>query len=265
MQNYLITHPGLSDAGTVTGGTTANGLGVTNLQNPQPGSVARFTDLGDVYIEIDLGSAMAINFAGLLFGSWQSSAEFQVRGAGSPEALTTLPVYDSGTGGRATTGTPRMTTHHLLHSFTASSNRYWRIDISDAGNPDTWIDIGVLVLAIAWQVSMNPAFGAAPLGVEDPGIVDQAIGGQLWPHQRPKRRVGQFTLDHMSKDEIYNNAFPLEWDRGVTKPILVVPDLDDSAHVQRETIYGLMSGLSPAVHPDYGIWQKRIAIREMIA
>jgi hypothetical protein len=264
MQNYIIAHPALSDAGTVTGGTTAAGLGVGNLQDPQPGHFARFTNLSSAYVEVNLGAAASINFAGLLYGSWRSSATAQVRGASSQANLTAAPSYDSGSIS-ATTGTQRMEKHHLLHSFASSSNQWWRIDISDVGNPDNWIEAGVLVIAFAWQVSMNPSYGASPLGVEDTGIVDEAIGGQLWPLERPKRRVSQFTLDHMTKTEMYDNAFPLGWDRGLTKPIVVVPDLDDAPQVQRETIYGLMSALSPMVNSDYGVWQTRIGVREMIA
>ena len=182
MANILFGWPLVSDTATLSGGSWT--LPLTNLQTRALGTVARSTNDSNssTIINADFGAAQAISVVALVRHNLRSAATWRIRGSASSDMSGA--VYDSGTvsvwpvqwaSGDLPSGHPNASTRLLTDAqinalnpkrdavkvFTEATARYWRIEIFDDTNTDTYIEIGRLVMAPRFQPSVNIAPGAS--------------------------------------------------------------------------------------------------------
>lgn len=231
----------------------------------QGGEVWRATDLNNAYVTIDFGSAKEINLIALLFTNASSAATWRVRAAATEADVTASPAYDSGSNTLwPTTGLDDWdTVNAILFLSTSQTYRYWRIDVSDTGNSDGYIEAGRLYMANAWQSTRGQAFGWS-IGWEDESPKPQAIGGQTYPVRRTPRRILNMSINFLQETEIYNNAFQIDRLRGQARDILFIVDPDKSARLQDQTVYGLVQEFAPVVNPTFNIFEKRYRVEELL-
>lgn len=271
MANIVIAEGSLTDAATFAAGSEAATLPVSNLATIQPGDVWRATDLAAAWVTIDLGAAAAIDLIGLLYTNASSAATFRVRAAATEADVTASPGYDSGSLTLwPTTGLEDWDWVHRVLFLGASggtgdgaqSYRYWRVDVSDAGNADGYFQMGRLMLAASWQPTRNLGFGWS-LGWIDESPQKQAIGGQSSSLDRRARRVLNWSLDWMNEADA-NEAFELDRTVGRKKPVLVVRDPATASRAQRQTIYGKQQQLQLVDERAFQLYRKRYQIEEML-
>lgn len=261
--------PTLSDAATLSSASTiASTLPLPNLQTMQPGEVCRFTSLTGMHIVADLASEQAINTIALLAHNGSSDAKWRIRGADTEAELTSDPGYDSGSISMwPSTGKPSGYDDVPLPSIkfltSAQTYRWWRIDITDADNADGYFQAGRLYIAAAWQPTVNIALGWS-LGFIDDSGRDVAIGGQLWPHERPRRRLLRFELDFQTEDAMYDNAYEIDRLRGMANDVLVIRDPAATTHLHRQTVHGLLTELQPIVNEVHALYRKPYTVEEMV-
>lgn len=106
----------------------------SNAVTTPPALPWRSTALASQWIEVDLGSAQAIDLIAIVGHNLSSTATINVR-AGATAAPTTL----------ISAMTWRDRTAYVGLSATAS-HRYWRIEISDAANTSPYVQVGYIVL-----------------------------------------------------------------------------------------------------------------------
>lgn len=266
MGNLVLATPRLSDAAILTAGNETAGLPDDNLQTDQPGEVWRTSDLTDLYLEIDFGAAQDVTLIALLFHNLTSSATWRVRGATTQANLTASPGYDSTPMAAWNANWPSDTdpVHALLHLSAAESYQFWRIDITDGGNPDGYIEAGRVILDDAWQLpaGKNIDYGW-DMGIEDPSPVARGKGGQRYPEAHAATRVLRCRMSYLSEDEMYDDYYEIQRRRGGVQPVLAIRDPEAGKHLLRQSVYGLLRLPAPIANPKSGLFSSRLIVEEM--
>jgi hypothetical protein len=262
MARILIADGEDIDAATVTAENEVATLPATNLQTMQPSETWRTSDATDTFIVADLGAALAVDIVALLKTNLTAAATWRVRGATSEANLTAAPGYDStavgfwpesGLAGQAVSG--------FLYLDPAQSFRWWRIDLSDAANPDGYLEAGRLYIDAAWRPARNLSFNWQ-LGWIDDGEPRHARGGQIHPEVVPRRRRLRFSLDYLTEAEAAT-AYDLDRRRGRSADVLVLRDPAHATQLHRQSVYGLMTVLEPAVNTRFNVYSHRYDVEEL--
>lgn len=265
MSNLIFARP-LADGGTITTGSEVASLPAGNLLTPQPSDPWRATDLANAYVELDLGTAVEINLIALLYTNASSAATWRIRAAASQANLTAAPDYDTG----SNTFWPQsgLEDWSFTHGFiwldaSTQTRRWWRIDVSDAGNPDGYFQAGRLYLAKPFQPATNIEFGWS-VGYADPSPKRRATGGQTYPLLRSRSRVLNFSYSFMSESEMFDNLFDLNRRRGASEDVLVIVDPDATANIHERIVYGLVDDLKPIINSSFNIFEQPYRLEEML-
>jgi hypothetical protein len=242
MGNPVIAIPNISDAATITAGSAAGSMPVTNLQTQQPSQPWRATDLNNSYIVVDLGSAQAINLIALLYTNASQAATIRYRAATSIPNLTASPSYDSGAVSHMPN--PNVTWFQRTHAFkwfgsSTKTFRYWRIDISDTGNGNGYYQAGRLYMDLAWQPLRGAKYGGT-IEIKEPVSRLVAGGGQRYPAVRTKTQAQKFTFEYLSQTEMLTTSHKINYLRGLSLDVLLILNPDDSTNFMQQTIYGLL-------------------------
>lgn len=257
------------DDGVLTATNEVSALPGTNLQDIQPTKKWRTTSLSTMAIEIDLTTAKAVNLISLIAHNATSTATWRIRGATSQAILTSTTVgYDSSTITMwPSTGKPQDWNDQLFSLKWLGSNaqtfRWWRVDVFDDANGDGYFEAGRLIIDNAWQptVGLSPNWGFRWI---DPGTRERSIIGNLYPTQRTRHRIFEFTLDFNDKDAMLNNAAELQRKRGISQDVFILADPTGTTHLHKESVYGLFTDLQPLVNTAFDIFSQVIIIEEMI-
>lgn len=256
----------------VTGPATIETVGsedsdfpATNLQLQEPTMPWKTAGLSSMYVNIDMGSALPINFAAIVATNCTSSATWRVRGATSEANLTASPGYDSGN--QTVWPQTNLDTYERVSGFDVMGSdqtyRWWRIDITDGSNPDGFVQVGRLFLAQAWQPAVNLAYGWS-LGFKDLSKLTRSLGSSAFTNNRRPFRVLNLTLDFQSEDDMYDNAFQFDKLRGKSKDYIFMRDPDSANHLHDQSFQGLVTNLRPIVNPRYGTYRKQYTVEEMV-
>lgn len=266
MANIVIADGRRFDAASITtSGSIVTAMPLANLQDIQPGKVARWNTLSSVNVTASLASAYAVNVVAAVGNNFSSAATWRVRGANSLASVTSGPGYDSSTiSVWPTTGIPAADSFtSLLFMATAQTFQYWRIDVNDAANADSYVEAGRIYISDAWQPTVNVQYGWAMQWI-DPSPKELAVGGQMYVNQVTSHRVLGFSLDFLGEDEMFNSAYELGRLRGSKKDALVIRDPTGTTHLHRQMIYGLFRNLAPIVNTTFNIYQQRMEVEELI-
>jgi len=160
---------------------------LTALKDIHLTNAFRFDDLTGGYIDIDLGSAKDVSTVGII-GNVSLTGTITLKG-NSTESWAAPAVEESVT----------IANRNLLHYFTSANYRYWRIEITDASNPDGYIEINKVFLGEYVQlpgVSTDYSF-------DDGSLSDRQFSptGQPFSVVRPQRLRLDFTFPAMSTSD----------------------------------------------------------------
>jgi hypothetical protein len=165
-------------AGIWVASTQQPTLPATNLSTANRNRVWRSAATTAQWARVALPSAKAIDGVALVGGNLTASATITIRGHtsdswGSPAFTDTLTPWVA-----TRTGV-------LFKMFaTTQTYQYWRIEMSDAANPDGHLQVGVVALGPMMKFTVGPgAFTYTPV---DPSIIAYAPSGTPY---RTSRRV----------------------------------------------------------------------------
>ena len=275
MQNMLLAMPILSDQATLKGSTSSGSLGINNLKTMSLKEVYRAADASSVYIEVDFGKSEKINLFALIGHSGSSRSFARVRASNILSDLMSNPTFDSGDvpfrshqTGYDNTWASLVTDEEygaldknlFFQYFPTINMRYWRVDISDPNS--TYLDIGRLYVANAWQPATNMNYGGG-LGYIDPSRKARTKSNEIISNERQQYRYVDFSLSFSNEAEMYDNAFEVDRRRGRTKDVLFIHDPDAKHQLQRRSIYGTMESLQSIVNTNYNIYEKTFRIEEI--
>ncbi|SFL18823.1 hypothetical protein [Methylorubrum salsuginis] len=155
----------------------------------------------------------------------------------------------------------------LYRHATSVFGRYVRIEISDAANPDKFVQIGRFMCGEPFVPRINMAYGVG-LRFLDESVKTKSRGGSVYWDKKPKTRLMTLQLPYLTEGEAWGAAYDLQARLGLTGNLLLVYDPAESTAVRlRRTIYGSLTQLddivtaSPSVDYPYS-WN--LAVEELI-
>ncbi|HMA78882.1 MAG TPA: hypothetical protein VKP88_07200, partial [Candidatus Paceibacterota bacterium] len=102
----------------------------------------RTLDVDGEWITFDFGSAVTADYCAILAHNITSGATVKIQ-ANSSDSWAAPPVDETIDIDQVETGTVDDT---ILHNFTSSEYRYWRLYIDDDSNSDGYIEIGYIFI-----------------------------------------------------------------------------------------------------------------------
>lgn len=254
MSNIILATP-LSDNATITG---TNPLGeniIGNLQKRELSDVYRTSLVNE--INIDMGVATAIDFISLMGHNGQGTVTIK---AGTTSAVSD---YTSGSLNLITGSSVGYDKNCFAAKITTQTYRYWKLEIDDTGNADGYFQAGRLYLSKAFIPNTNASYGFAE-GYLDRSRNQRTISGGLSSVSRTPLRTVQWDLEFGSESEMYGTLRDIDLTRGVSKDVLLIPDIDDTSYFQKRYVYGIMDELTPIVIRFYNVYQKSYKVTEII-
>ena len=140
--------------------------------------------------------------------------------------------------------------------------RHLYVEFDASGSDLVHLDISPMVVAPGYQPSINMAYGAG-LAVEDLTAVQETDSGAEYFDERPKRRVWQFTIDHIPENEAHVQLLELTR-RGVSTPLFFIFNPDDLVHRERRSFLGRLRRLSPLEYPSYDQHSMAFEVAEVL-
>jgi hypothetical protein len=282
-RNMIISSTNYVDSATsITADDEVALLPVENLQDRQIVRIWRNTQTS-AQIDVDFGTARIVNFAALIKHNLSQFATIRWRLSNASDFSTT--VYDSGTidawpvveefgtlpwgvfqwGGFLN---PEIAAEYTISTFDVLDEavvaRYLRIDMSDATNPDGYIQAGRLISGPAYQPSINYANGVE-FEFIDESRVTKSRGGQTFVDEVERYRRMRFELINLPEAEIFGNIFnQIDRLRGISQDILVIPQPDDPTTWITQNIYGRISQTGPIVNSTLDYYSRLIEVEELI-
>lgn len=258
---------------TYVGSVSVNYTSATPIVSATTGSVLSATDRGDGSYEVVVAtvSVTATNtFEFRVFPAGAASADtasFYCGDLQAFDAATDPLVYDTG----MTAALPSGTTLETREGYTPTwahitaeneSARYWRFNINDDNNPDTYVEIGRLVIAGGFQPSVNMSYGAG-MGF-DPGddARENTIGGATVYDARRVRRTFVGSLERMTEAEAFDDWQAIQMRHGRTRQLFVAYDPDDTTRLWKRSFLGVFRELNAIEHPFHAIHSGGFSIIE---
>lgn len=264
----IIGWPNLADTATLSGGSWLAALGLAKLQTDALSAVARSTTdaNADTIINVDHGAAKAVSIVALTAHNLRSAATWRIRGSAASDMSGA--VYDSGTiscwpvqwpTGLLPAGHPNASTRLLTDAqinalnpprdvvhvlATEATARYWRIELFDSTNADTYVQIGRLTMAPRYTPSNTMSVGAS-FGFDAEDGVGRSLSRSKFFDVKPRGRLLTATFPNLTDDEAGAVLRDMVEDRGVNGQLYVVTDANDTYDLQRRSFLATLRQLSP--------------------
>ena len=272
-ENILFLHPNKIDAAALSGGSWETSAPLTEIQDRILGKRARSTSLTTTAttMDVDLDRAVRIKGVGVIGHTIRTEATWRVQAFTDSGRVN--QVYDSGfvTAWTAPdnvnrdwddpdypTGRPRPNDVNginwpLIHPIAAGQTaQYWTLTFDDANNTDGFIEIGRVIIAYGWQAPVNFAGGASEGWRDDSEVVQSFSGTEFFREKKAFRRFSG-SIELLDKDVAFGRVHELLRRAKRTKEVMVIPQPDDPAHINRRSFLARMDDLSPLerLAPDF--------------
>lgn len=292
--NLKIIYKNLADSATLTASSTAGtSTTVANLKINSRSKVWRSGATTNAIFLVSMSSA-AVSGIILPFTNFTTSATIRVKGYTStlPTIAGTLgtptlsggsaPVYDSGTVNACpwTSGdafslatVPSGVSRYSYGGGTCA--RLWlssvnsaiavtglSIEISDSGNPDSYLEISRLVIGSSWSPKYNTSYGVTA-GFSDLSSNDRLQSGDLITNRGIQYKSLSFDLKYMDGTD-RDKMISIFKGPGISLPIFisVFPNDTDAGREGLYQIYGKLSQLDSIAYSFLDVYSSKISIEE---
>lgn len=265
----LFGFPVRSDDGTLSGGSWASGMGLSNLQDARLATLARSTDAtkANTQFDCDLGANKKIRAVSLHNHNLTLAAQVRIRGSTVSDFSST--VYNSGWFNAYPTAYPASTTlwgddvsssqisqdtldsgypSAVIDVFAEADARYWRIEFDDTANGDGYVELGRLIICQAYEASIGFSTGVQ-LGWETSSTSVEMESGAFHHKDRASRRYVNFEFSDIAQAEALVNLFEASRRMGTHSQFLFVWDKDDTIHMHRRAFLATLRELSAIEFP----------------
>lgn len=212
------------------------------------------------------GGATTLAFLALCNHNLSLAATVRLTASNDGFATT---VYDSGFVAAYPAGTTSASRGRLQWNFchrlsTPTLAAQWRVEISDAANPNGYVAVGRLFGGRSlWQPTINMDAGSA-IGFEGGADVQTALNGTEWFTERQPFRVARFSLQAVSAEMLASGFDLLATAADSQRELFFQYDPADSVNAVRRSLFGRLRALSPIEEPYYGRMKTAFEIKELL-
>ncbi|MGI2325900.1 MULTISPECIES: hypothetical protein [unclassified Methylococcus] len=265
MAFFLLGHTNQIDSATLSGGSWNSLYPLTNLQDTALARVARSagTTPAASTVVIDCGAARDIRTLGLVNHNLRPGAA-TVRLEGSGSSGFSPPVADSGAVAVYPDNVSAFPTF-TLDLGAVYTARYWRITISDSGNPDGHIRLGRVFLGDGWQPTETNFEWGRILGIKNPSTVSVLPGGRRIVDARSPWRTVKYQFSDLSRTNALREIFQIAWTHGLDREVLVFEDPADTAYADVSNFLATMRQLPSIEWPYLSGHSAALEFSEIIA
>jgi hypothetical protein len=245
MASCRIGYRNMADAASLMASSQVILAPVLRLQNPHIGVQWQGIS-GAEFVVADLGTVQSIDCVRLM-------------GLTSDTIRVRYSTVSAGAGDVFDTGVQAVDQDYLTFTNIRSvSARFVRVDFASS----TVCAAGRLFIGALESFGINFSWGWSRKWV-DPSDRKKTDGGQTRINRRQKYRVIAVNFENMSESEA--NGFTDDIDRinGLTDDVLLVLD-PASARIEQDSIWGLMTDLSPAAQQFIDRWSKPLSIEQRL-
>ena len=246
MARSLFGWTNYASSGALSAGSNAANMAIGSGWSSDQGSSSTawqtvtgvVTSAGGAYARIDAGAV--VNWRAFVLARTNLTAAATVRWrVGSVADMSSGVVYDSGT---VLAGIVAGIGQSVIVAPSDQAARYCQVEINDAANPDTFINIPLAFAGPVWVPSVGADWQSS-FGRDD--RVDEVItlGGQEYPIARWLRRHWSLALTAISAGEVWAAVMPLDQASRRGGNVLYIPDTA-SADIAAETVLGRMKPTS---------------------
>lgn len=227
-------------AGTWSADTEVATLPASNLKDGNRNRVHRTTGLAAPnWWKVDLGSAKAIGAVAFVGSNLRAGKTVTIKGHtadawSTPDFSTTFTSWTSDVG--------------VMVKFLAATQtfRWWRFESDDTGNPDGYLQTGVIIPSPV--VALTRAPRAFRWGVVDPSLVGYAPGGTPHRSERPDFVLVEFDQGFTAESLVFGDLQTALREAGLHKDLVLSlfpdgPSGDDLA--KAVNLYGAFVDLPP--------------------
>lgn len=206
------------DATTITASTANSRFPASNLSHPFRSKRWRSTSVTSQWVKFDLATTEAIDSVVLLW-----PLEDGIRLSGSAVIKIQANATDVWTSPAVDQTLTIDNTYTLASHFFASDQtyRYWRVTLTDPGNPNGYVELGVVWLGKGLDIPS--AQNGFKFGLSDTSKQSDTDFGHRYIDEYPTRASLQFAYSNIDYDDVQTieNAFRTN---GVRKPVMVALD-----------------------------------------
>lgn len=283
MSNLFLGWPNRIDEASLSGGAWLPGLPLANLKERALSKVCRSIDAstGSTVIDLDLGQARSLRALALQnhnlsqAGSWRvklgSSAGASDIYSGSYQSAWSLS-FDSGQleWGGNNWWDGMVDDDYIRHPYIAPmllptwySARYVRIEISDAANPDGYIQMGRIFVGGGFVPAIGAMYGLSE-GWDDVSRLDYTLSGALVADIGRRRRWAKFELGYIRHADEAPTVHEMLRRLGTAGEVLYLPNTSNWQSCQRYGFVGRLREMSAIEYPYVNARSIGLAIEELI-
>jgi hypothetical protein len=185
---------------TIAATTESSNYPKENTQDPRLSYYTLTTSVSNQYWTINLGSAQVVNCACIAGHNLTSGATIRVEGSSDNFATIhfTSTITDWMVG-------------PIVHFFASQTYRYWRFFISDAANPDLFIQVGRFFIGTYLQVTPSSEVPVSvgtfdtskvSFSISGQSYLDKGLTGQIYGFKFPNTTYAQKVLVDAFYDEV---------------------------------------------------------------
>ncbi|CAI8742920.1 conserved protein of unknown function [Methylococcus capsulatus] len=264
MAFFLLGHTNRIDAATLSGGTWNSLYPLTNLQDAALARVARSvgTTSGASTIVIDCGAAKDIRTLGLVNHNIRSTGTVRLEGS---NAVGFSPLVADSGAVTVYADTVAANPTFTLDLGAVYLARYWRITISDSGNPAGYIRLGRVFLGDGWQPTETNFSWGKILGIENPSVVSVLPSGRRVVDVRPPSRNQKYQIKDLTKSDALREVFQIAWTHGLDKEVLLFEDPADNTYADVNNFLATIRQLPAIEYPYLDAYSAAFEFSEIIA
>lgn len=245
MANAALAYLNLADSGNISTSSQAITMPISNLQTPHV--LIRWRSvINDAYFVIDLLSVQSVDTVMLRGLTLGTNGTVRLRLSATDPTGATGELLDTGLVTTGTTENYDADYGSFVYVLSAAVNaRYVRIDLADADS--TYVEAGRVFVGKLTRFTYNYNWGWS-LGYVDRSARPKSRGGQTLVLEDNQYRVLNVDFGWVSSAQRYGIVESVDRVNGQHTDVLLVTDTE-SENLARDSIWGLVSNLTPVVNP----------------
>ncbi len=151
----------------------------------------------------------------------------------------------------------------LIVPSSTQTYRYWRLDLTDAANPDGYIELGRLFAGSAWSPAMNAEYGAS-LGFVDRDQVVEMDSGSEYTRKRQAPRLASFRFPFLTDAEAIGTVIDMQRRLGSSGEVLYEWDPADTTYAPTRRFLGRLQRCDPLSAAFLGRHLAEFEVKELL-